>query len=119
MKFLTQVCVRTLAINIGLLATLPLSAQSRTVNTSLRAVGYKLGTTSRVDLKAGELMPQAQGNAEVAAKKGVTNIKVSVTGLGAPTKLGAEFLTYVVWVVSPEGRASNIGEIQLDNSGKG
>jgi hypothetical protein len=36
-----------------------------------------------------------------------------------PTKLGAEFLTYVLWVVSPEGRAANIGEIQLDDSGKG
>src|SRR5271165_1226823 len=36
-----------------------------------------------------------------------------------PTSLGAEFLTYVLWAVSPEGRAINLGEVLFDNSGKG
>jgi hypothetical protein len=46
-------------------------------------------------------------------------LKVEVSGLIEPLKLGTEFLTYVLWVVSPEGRFSNVGEIQLDNSARG
>lgn len=119
MRLLEQVWIPTLTLTVGLFTARLLPAQSASVNTSLRAVGYKLGTTSKVDLNATNLMPQGHGEAEVEAKKGVTSIKVSVSGLGTPTTLGAEFLTYVVWVVSPEGRASNTGEIQLDNSGRG
>ena len=92
---------------------------SGTVRTSIRAVSYQLGTTSKIDLKSGRLAPNAAGEATIEAKQGVTRIEASVAGLAEPTKLGAEFLTYVLWVVSPEGRASNIGEIQLDGSGKG
>src|SRR5262249_43834708 len=63
--------------------------------------------------------PQATGEAKIEAKRGVTNIEAEVAGLIDPGKLGAEFLTYVLWVVSPEGRATNIGEIQLDSSRRG
>jgi len=86
---------------------------------NLRAVSYQLGSSSRVDLKPRTLLPQANGEAQVKANKGVTNIELSVANMAEPTKFGAEFLTYVVWVVSPDGRASNVGEIALDNSGKG
>ena len=95
-----------------------LPGQPGSVSTSIRAVSYQLGTTSKVDLAPTDLIPQASGEAAVEAKKGVTNIEVSVDRLTSPTKVGTEFLTYVVWVVSPEGRASNVGELQLDNSGK-
>jgi len=86
---------------------------------NLRAVSYIAGSTSRVDLRPADLSPQASGEAEVQAKQGVTNIEVSVQNLVEPTSLGAEFLTFVVWVVSPDGRASNVGEIELDQSRKG
>ena len=103
----------------SLYAALLSPGQTASVNTSIRAVSYQLGTTSKVDLAPGDLLPQARGEAKVEAKKGLVSMEISVSGLATPTKLGAEFLTYVVWVVSPEGRASNVGEIQLDNSGKG
>jgi outer membrane protein OmpA-like peptidoglycan-associated protein len=119
MKLAEKMWLPTLIVGFGLFAALPSPAESGSVNTSIRAVSYQLGTTSKVDLAPSNLMPQAGGEAEIEAKKGVTNIEVSVSGLSTPTTLGAEFLTYVVWVVSPEGRASNVGEIQLDNSGKG
>ena len=96
-----HVWIPTLTLTVGLFAARSLPAQSESVNTSIRAVGYQLGTTSKVDLRPSELMPQARGEAEVVAKKGLTNIEISVSGLSAPTKLGTEFLTYVVWVVSP------------------
>jgi len=89
------------------------------VGKSIRAVSYQLNTSSKVDLAPGDLAPQASGEADIEAKKGVTNIDVEVSGMPDPTKFGAEFLTYVLWVVSPEGRASNVGEIQLDSSRKG
>jgi outer membrane protein OmpA-like peptidoglycan-associated protein len=85
---------------------------------AIRAVSYHMGSTSRVDLKAGNLAPQANGDAEVQAKKGATSIQVSVEDMPEPTSFGAEFLTYIVWVVSPDGRASNVGELELNESGK-
>ena len=94
-------------------------AQSQPSMAIPKAVSYQMGSTSRVDLRPGALSPQASGEAKVQAKQGVTNIEVSVVNMAEPTKFGAEFLTYVVWVVSPDGRASNVGEMTLDNSGKG
>jgi outer membrane protein OmpA-like peptidoglycan-associated protein len=64
-------------------------------------------------------MPQAAGEAKIEAKKGITQIAVTVTNLGQPSKLGAEFLTYALWVVSPDGRTSNIGEILINGIGDG
>src|SRR5690242_9606123 len=112
------------AVTIAALSPLLTLAQSSAqasdqAKTTSRAVSYVMGSTSRVDLRPGTLSPQASGEAEVQAKQGVTNIKVSVENLVEPTSLGAEFLTYVVWVVSPDGRASNVGEIELDQSRKG
>jgi outer membrane protein OmpA-like peptidoglycan-associated protein len=89
------------------------------VGKSIRAVSYQLNTSSKIDLAAGDLAPQASGEAKIEAKRGVTNIEVEARVMPDPTRFGAEFLTFVVWVVSPEGRASNVGEIQLDSSRKG
>jgi outer membrane protein OmpA-like peptidoglycan-associated protein len=99
----------------------PADAPSEGVVTkSIKAVSYQVGGGSTtVDLMSTSLVPQAHGQAEVEAKKGITNIEVSVAGLSEPSKLGTEFLTYVIWVVSPEGRYSNVGEIQPNNSGQG
>jgi outer membrane protein OmpA-like peptidoglycan-associated protein len=125
MPFRGQIAVPHALLGVALLSSGLCAAQtapaqgSGTVKTSIRAVGYQLGTTSKIDLKSSSLAPNAAGEATVEAKQGVTRIEAAVAGLVEPTKLGAEFLTYVVWVVSPEGRASNIGEIQLDSSGKG
>jgi outer membrane protein OmpA-like peptidoglycan-associated protein len=83
------------------------------VTKSTRAVGYQVGGGStKVDLKGTELMPQAKGEAKVQARSGLTTIEVDVEGLPPqPTKLGAELLTYVLWVVSPDGRPGNLGEL--------
>jgi outer membrane protein OmpA-like peptidoglycan-associated protein len=91
------------------------------VSKSTKAIGYQVGGGStKVDLKGTELMPQATGEAKVEAKKGATVIEADISGLAQPTaKFGAEFLTYVLWAVSPEGRASNLGEVLTDKDGKG
>jgi outer membrane protein OmpA-like peptidoglycan-associated protein len=93
---------------------------SSVVSKSVNAIGYQVGGgDTKVDLKATELMPQARGEAKVEAKQGVATIEAEIKGLVQPTKLGSEFLTYVLWVVSPDGRTSNLGEILVDNSGEG
>ena len=93
---------------------------SGVVSRTVKAVGYQVGGGgTKVDLKGTDLLPQASGEAKVEAQKGVTKIEVVVKGLAQPGKLGSEFLTYVLWAVSPDGRTSNLGEIQIDNAGEG
>ena len=85
-------------------------------------MGYEVGGGStKVDLKATELMPQANGVAKVEAKTkaGRTKVEVELKGMTPPSRLGAEFLTYVLWVVTPEGRTGNTGEILLSKNGEG
>lgn len=87
---------------------------------SIKAVGYRVGGWStKVDFQGTELMPQATGEAKVEARPGKTNIEVSIKNLAQPTKLGAEFLTYVLWVVTPDGRSGNTGEILVNKNGEG
>jgi outer membrane protein OmpA-like peptidoglycan-associated protein len=96
--------------------------QSATITKSVTAIGYEVGGGStKVDLQGTELMPQASGWAkvEIKSKAGKTNIEVEMKGLKSPSTLGAEFLTYVLWVVTPEGRTGNTGEILINKNGDG
>src|ERR1700682_3417497 len=58
-----------------------------------------------------DLMTSATGEAKVNSKRGTMTIEAEFSGLEKPTKLGSEYLTYVLWAISPEGRAMNIGEV--------
>jgi outer membrane protein OmpA-like peptidoglycan-associated protein len=94
--------------------------ESNSTTKSIKAIGYKVGGGStKVDLNGTELMAQAGGEAKVQAKEGTTSIQVTITGLVPPSKLGSEFLTYVLWVVTPDGRTGNTGEILIDKNGAG
>jgi outer membrane protein OmpA-like peptidoglycan-associated protein len=89
---------------------------------SVNAVGYEVGAGgTKLDLKPSELMPDATGEAkvEIKSKAGRTNVEVNVKGLRTPSTLGAEFLTYVLWIVTPEGRTGNTGELLLNKNGEG
>jgi outer membrane protein OmpA-like peptidoglycan-associated protein len=95
-------------------------AGERIVKKPIKAVGYRVGGGgTKVDLVGTQLLPQANGEARVEAKQGVTNIEVTVQGLTRPESLGSEFLTYVLWAASADGRAINLGEIQPNKSGNG
>jgi len=87
---------------------------------SVKAIGYRVGGGStKVDLKGTELMSAASGEAKVEAKPGATTIEVSLIGMTQPSTLGAEFLTFVLWVVTPDGRSGNTGEIIINKNGEG
>ena len=64
-----------------------------------------------------DLMPAANGEAKVESKKGYIEIEVEFGNLQKPTSFGNEYLTYILWAISPKGRAVNLGEILVgDNS---
>ena len=69
---------------------------------------------SDIDFKGTALMPLAVGQAKVQGKKGYIDIEAKFDKLGAPTQFAPEYLTYVLWAITPEGRATNLGEVQVD-----
>lgn len=95
---------------------------SSLISKTTTAIGFTVGGGStKVDLKGTELMPQANGEAKVQAraKAGLTNIDVTVKGITPPSNLGAEYLTFVLWTVTPEGHTGNAGEILINKDGVG
>jgi outer membrane protein OmpA-like peptidoglycan-associated protein len=97
----------------------PNAPASSLISKSTMAIGFPVGGGStKVDLKGTERMPQAVGEAKIEAKQGITNIEVTIKGLSFPSTLGAEYLTYVLWVVTPEGRTGNTGELLLNKNGE-
>ncbi len=59
-------------------------------------------------------MPAAQGEAKVESNTGATKISIDVKKMSTPSSFGPEYLTFVLWAVTPEGRANNLGEIVLN-----
>jgi len=106
------------------------SAQERTENANRAASGqapiYRVTVTERtakaisyqhrsgatkIDFGGTALMPKAHGEAKVESKKGYIEIEVEFRDMTEATQFGAEYLTYVLWAITPEGRTSNLGEI--------
>jgi len=80
-----------------------------------KAINYqhRSGAT-KIDFKGTSLMPAANGEAKVESKQGYIEIEVEFDELKPANLLGAEYLTYVLWAITPEGRTSNLGEILLN-----
>ncbi len=81
---------------------------------SIRAVNYhnRQGTT-HIDFRGTALMPEARGEASVTANTGATRISLKFDHLSNPAQFGPEYLTYVLWAITPEGRAERLGEVTL------
>src|SRR6476620_10349438 len=89
------------------------------VSRTTKAVNYRhRGGSTTVDIKGTDLMPDAKGRAKVDSKAGRLQINVELSRLGPPSKIGPQYLTYVLWAITPEGRANNLGEIVPDDNGK-
>lgn len=88
-----------------------------TVARNTEAVDYRSGAETGVALVGTDLMPEVSGKAKIISKRGLTDVHVDVDHLRRPETLDAAFLTYVLWAISPEGNAENIGELQ-DKDGK-
>jgi len=110
--------------HLALLAILcSLAAQSQTaatagsnVSRSTKAVNYRhTGEATKIDFHGTELMSQASGEAKVESKNTRVEIDAKFDSVDDSTRFGLEYLTYVLWAISPEGRAVNLGELVLKN----
>jgi outer membrane protein OmpA-like peptidoglycan-associated protein len=82
------------------------------VSRTTPAVSYRHRSgATKINFQGTELMPAAAGEAKVESKRGALEIEVEFSGLDRPTSFGTEYLTYVLWAISPEGRPVNIGEV--------
>ncbi len=71
---------------------------------------HRSGST-KVGFRGTELLPQAHGEAKVDSKLGRTVIDADIEGLTPANGFGPEYLTYVLWAITPEGRPVNLGEV--------
>ncbi len=85
------------------------------VGRTLPSINYRprRGDT-RINFSGTALLPKANGWASITGEKGYIKIDAKFDNLEAPGRYGAEYLTYVLWAITPEGRATNLGEVQYD-----
>jgi outer membrane protein OmpA-like peptidoglycan-associated protein len=87
------------------------------VSRSVEAVNYRHRSGStKLDFAGTTLMSSASGEAKVNSKKGSIEIEAEFGGLDRPISFGNEYLTYVLWAISPEGRAVNLGEVLVGDN---
>jgi len=94
----------------------PAPADTATVSRTTRAVHYRLqGGSAKVDFQGTDLLQRASGEARIEGKKTNFQVEAKFQNLEDATKFGLEYLTYVLWAVSPEGRPVNLGEVMLEH----
>ncbi len=87
------------------------------VSRNVQAVNYEHRSgSSKVDFAGTDLMASANGEAKVNSKRGAIEIEAEFGNLANPTTFGTEYLTYVLWAISPEGRAVNLGEVLVGDN---
>src|SRR5579864_5108224 len=81
---------------------------------STKAINYRHRSgATEIGFTGTALMPKAKGQARVDSRQGAISIDASWDNFGPAGQFGAEYLTYVLWAVSPEGRPKNLGEVLL------
>jgi len=105
----------TVVETTGPLTTYRVVEISRTV----QAINYRhrSGATD-VDFAGTNLLPSANGKAKVRSKRGTLEVEAEFGNLQTPMAFGDEYLTYVLWAISPEGRAVNLGEILVGDNNR-
>ena len=99
-------------------AGVSVAAKTSNIVRTTKAMHYRQSGTVQVDFQGTELMSSASGEAKVEGKKTNLEIDAKCQGLEDSSKFGLEYLTYVLWAVSPQGRAVNLGELAVEH-GKG
>ncbi len=86
---------------------------------TIKAVNYRHRSgTTKIGFRGTALMPAARGEAKVESKRGAIEVEADFERMVPATDFGPEYLTYVLWAISPEGRPVNLGEVLLSD-GKG
>ena len=93
----------------------PVPAKAEPVVRTTKALHYRPGGNIKIEFRGTELMQRATGEAKIEGKKTNIEVDASFENVEDATKFGLEYLTYVAWAVSPQGRAVNLGELVLDH----
>ena len=89
------------------------------ISRNVQAVNYRHRSgATKVDFAGTDLMPSANGLAKVESKRGSLEIQGEFGNLQKPTTFGNEYLTYILWAISPEGRAVNLGEVLVGDTSR-
>ena len=89
------------------------------VSRTTQAINYRHRSgNTRIDFQGTNLLPDARGTAQVASKQGAIRIESEFQGLHSASDFGPEYLTYVLWAITPEGRPVNLGEVLFGGDGK-
>jgi outer membrane protein OmpA-like peptidoglycan-associated protein len=87
------------------------------VERTTKAINYRHHSGStKIDFRGTPLLPEARGDAKVESKQGYIEIDADFEDLQGANRFGPEYLTYVMWAITPEGRATNLGEVILNGS---
>jgi outer membrane protein OmpA-like peptidoglycan-associated protein len=114
----TQTVTTTTVSSSSISSAQPATAPVPTVSRTIKAMHYRLqGGSTKVDFRGSDLMQRGSGEAKVEGKKTNFAIEARFEGFEDATKFGLEYLTYVLWAVSPQGRPVNLGELTLDHHG--
>jgi outer membrane protein OmpA-like peptidoglycan-associated protein len=90
------------------------------VEHSIQAVNYlHRGGSTRIDFNGTPIMAMGKGSAKVESERGVIKISADFKNMAPPSSFGPEYLTYVLWAISPDGRPVNLGELTLSEYGMG
>ena len=82
------------------------------ITRAVQAVNYRQSSgATDVHFAGTSLSPSADGKAKVRSKRGTMEVEAEFGNLQSPTTFGSEYLTYILWAISPEGRAVNLGEV--------
>ncbi len=82
------------------------------ISRTVQAINYRhRDGATKVDFAGTTLMSSAYGKAKVRSKRGTMEVEAEFGNLLSPTTFGSEYLTYVMWAISPEGHAVNLGEV--------
>src|SRR5216684_1253181 len=110
---------KTISLFLALIfGIVPVAAwgQTNVVSRTTKAVNYRrAGESTKIDFRGTELNQRASGEARVENKKTRVEIDAHFDGLLDSTQFGLEYLTYVLWAVSTQGRAENLGEVLVKN----
>jgi outer membrane protein OmpA-like peptidoglycan-associated protein len=88
------------------------------IGSTVKAINYRNRESTEIGFKGTSLLPAASGSATVENKQGATRIHATFKHLDpAAVKFQAEYLTYVLWAITPDGRPSNLGELLVNDDG--
>ena len=87
------------------------------VSRTTKAINYHHRTgTTHIAFQGTALMPEAKGEASVDSRLGSTKVETHLEHMTPASQFGPEYMTYVLWAITPEGRATNLGEVVLEGT---